>query len=68
MKQWGVFTNFYNGITIDNSDIAIDFSTLKMQPAQKLFMRHGNVINPFRRMRLCIFTESLMRRVRMNMS
>ena len=25
MKQWGVFTNFYNGITIDNSDIAIDF-------------------------------------------
>lgn len=25
MKQWGVFTSFYNGITIDNSDIAIDF-------------------------------------------
>lgn len=25
MKQWDVFTNFYNGITIDNSDIAIDF-------------------------------------------
>lgn len=25
MKQWGVFTNFYNGITIDNRNIAIDF-------------------------------------------
>lgn len=25
MKQWGVFTNFYNGITISNRDVAVAF-------------------------------------------
>ena len=25
MKQWGVFTNFYNGITISNREVAVAF-------------------------------------------
>ena len=68
MKQWGVFTNFYNGITIDNRNVAIDFLTLKIQLSQKLFMKHGNATDQFRKMRSHIFMESLMRRFHTNIS
>lgn len=42
MKQWGVFTNFYNGITISNREAAVAFCDTEDAALQKLFVTAGS--------------------------
>lgn len=68
MKQWGVFTNFYNGVTIDNSDIAIDFFDTEDTASTEALREAWKCYKSIQKNEIVYFTESLMRRVRMNMS